>query len=45
MVAQVDDQLVFEVADGERETLETHVREQLACAYPLDVPLVVSVAE
>ncbi|OBJ80169.1 hypothetical protein A9W97_28225 [Mycobacterium gordonae] len=44
LVAQVDDQLVFEVTSGERDAVETLVREQMACAYQLDVPLAVSVA-
>lgn len=44
MVAQVDDRLVFEVTSGERDAVATLVREQMACAYQLDVPLSVSVA-
>jgi DNA polymerase-1 len=40
---QVHDELVFEVAPGEREPLEALVREQMGGAYPLDVPLSVSV--
>ncbi len=40
---QVHDELVFEVAPGEREALEALVREQMGGAYPLDVPLEVSV--
>jgi DNA polymerase-1 len=43
MLLQVHDELVFEVATGERETLEALVREQMGAAYPLDVPLEVSV--
>ncbi|WP_422746515.1 DNA polymerase I [Mycobacterium sp. WMMD1722] len=43
MLLQVHDELLFEVADGERETLERLVREQMGTAYPLDVPLEVSV--
>ncbi len=43
MLLQVHDELVFEVAPGERETLEALVREQMGGAYPLDVPLEVSV--
>jgi DNA polymerase-1 len=43
MLLQVHDELVFEVATGEREALETLVREQMGGAYPLDVPLEVSV--
>jgi DNA polymerase-1 len=43
MLLQVHDELVFEVAPGEREPLEACVREQMGAAYPLDVPLEVSV--
>ena len=43
MLLQVHDELVFEVAPGEREALEALVREQMGRAYPLDVPLEVSV--
>jgi len=43
MLLQVHDELVFEVAPGERESLEALVREQMGGAYPLDVPLEVSV--
>jgi DNA polymerase-1 len=43
MLLQVHDELVFEVAKGERPALEALVREQMAGAYPLDVPLEVSV--
>jgi DNA polymerase I len=43
MLLQVHDELVFEVAPGEREALETLVRDQMCGAYPLDVPLEVSV--
>jgi DNA polymerase-1 len=43
MLLQVHDELLFEVADGERETLEALVREHMGGAYPLDVPLEVSV--
>ncbi len=43
MLLQVHDELVFEVARGEREALEALVREQMGGAYPLDVPLEVSV--
>jgi DNA polymerase I len=42
VLLQVDDELVFEVASGERETLAAHVCENLRDAYPLDVPLEVS---
>jgi DNA polymerase-1 len=40
---QVHDELLFEVADGEREQLEALVRDKMGGAYPLDVPLEVSV--
>jgi DNA polymerase-1 len=43
MLLQVHDELVFEVAPGERESLESVVREQMGAAYPLDAPLEVSV--
>ncbi|WP_197501861.1 DNA polymerase I [Mycobacterium sp. 1164985.4] len=43
MLLQVHDELLFEVAEGERDALETLVREQMGNAYPLDVPLEVSV--
>ena len=43
MLLQVHDELVFEVAPGEREALEELVRTQMGQAYPLDVPLEVSV--
>jgi DNA polymerase I len=43
MLLQVHDELLFEVADGEREALEALVREHMGGAYPLDVPLEVSV--
>lgn len=43
MLLQVHDELVFEVADGEREQLEALVRDRMGGAYPLDVPLEVSV--
>ncbi len=43
MLLQVHDELVFEVASGEREALEVLVREQMAAAADLTVPLDVSV--
>ncbi len=43
MLLQVHDELVFEVADGEREQLEALVRAQMASAASLTVPLDVSV--
>ncbi|MFG1606349.1 DNA polymerase I [Actinoplanes sp. NPDC049265] len=43
MLLQVHDELVFDVAPGEREPLEELVRRQMGEAYPLSVPLEVSV--
>ena len=43
MLLQVHDELVFEVASGESEALESLVREQMAAAAELTVPLDVSV--
>jgi DNA polymerase-1 len=43
MLLQVHDELLFEVAEGERDALETLVRDKMGGAYPLDVPLEVSV--
>lgn len=43
ILLQVHDELLFEVADGERDALEQLVRRQMGGAYPLDVPLEVSV--
>jgi DNA polymerase-1 len=43
MLLQVHDELLFEVAEGEREQLEALVRAKMGGAYPLDVPLEVSV--
>jgi DNA polymerase-1 len=43
MLLQVHDELVFEVAPGERETLEALVREQMGGAHDLTVALEVSV--
>ncbi|MFG1950822.1 DNA polymerase I [Micromonospora sp. NPDC048830] len=45
MLLQVHDELVFEVAPGEREPLEALVRREMGGAYPLSVPLEVSVGE
>ncbi|MFG1800653.1 DNA polymerase I [Micromonospora carbonacea] len=45
MLLQVHDELVFEVAPGERDALEVLVRGQMGEAYPLSVPLEVSVGE
>ncbi len=43
MLLQVHDELLFEVAEGERDTLDALVREHMGNAYALDVPLEVSV--
>ncbi|XVQ13892.1 DNA polymerase I [Spirillospora sp. CA-255316] len=43
MLLQVHDELVFEVAEGEQEALETLIREQMAGAYELQAPLEVSI--
>ncbi len=43
MLLQVHDELVFEVAPGEREQLEELVRDKMGSAYELAVPMDVSV--
>jgi DNA polymerase-1 len=43
MLLQVHDELVLEVAPGERETVETLVRREMGAAADLLVPLDVSV--
>ncbi|MGH3940180.1 MAG: DNA polymerase I [Pseudonocardiaceae bacterium] len=43
MLLQVHDELVLEVAEGERAAVETLVRHEMGSAYRLDVPLEVSV--
>jgi len=43
MLLQVHDELLFEIAPGERERVEALAREKMGGAYPLDVPLEVSV--
>ncbi|WP_280345248.1 DNA polymerase I, partial [Nocardia abscessus] len=43
MLLQIHDELLFEVADGEREALEALAREQMSAAIALSVPLEVSV--
>ncbi|WP_307829768.1 DNA polymerase I [Antrihabitans stalagmiti] len=43
MLLQIHDELLFEVVAAEREQLETIVREKMASAIALDVPLDVSV--
>lgn len=43
MLLQVHDELVFEIAPGERADVEALVRREMAGAYPLKAPLDVSV--
>ncbi len=43
LLLQVHDELLLEIAPGERDAVETLVRERMGGAYPLDVPLEVSV--
>ena len=43
MLLQVHDELLFEIAAGEREQVEALARDKMGGAYPLDVPLEVSV--
>jgi len=43
LLLQVHDELVLEVAPGEQEALEELVRREMGSAYPLSVPLDVSV--
>lgn len=43
ILLQVHDELLLEIADGEREQVEALVRDKMGSAYPLDVPLEVSV--
>jgi DNA polymerase-1 len=43
MLLQVHDELVVEVAEGEREAVEALLREEMAGAWSMDVPLEVSV--
>jgi DNA polymerase-1 len=43
LVLQVHDELVLEIAPGERERVEALVRREMGSAYPLDVPLDVSI--
>jgi DNA polymerase-1 len=43
LLLQVHDELVLEIAPGEREQVEALVRDQMGNAYRLDVPLDVSV--
>jgi DNA polymerase-1 len=43
LLLQVHDELLLEIAPGERDAVETLVRERMGGAYPLDVPLDVSV--
>jgi DNA polymerase-1 len=43
MLLQVHDELVLEIAEGEREAVEALVRDQMGKAYELSVPMEVSV--
>jgi DNA polymerase-1 len=43
LLLQVHDELVLEIAPGEREQVEELVRAQMGGAYQLDVPMDVSV--
>jgi DNA polymerase-1 len=43
MLLQVHDELVLEVAPGERERVESLLRDKMSGAIALDVPLDVSV--
>jgi DNA polymerase I-like protein with 3'-5' exonuclease and polymerase domains len=45
MVALIDDLMVFEVAAGERDAVADHLRDRMACVYPLDLPLHVTVGD
>ena len=43
LLLQVHDELVLEIAPGEREAVEALVRREMGGAYQLDVPMDVSV--
>jgi DNA polymerase-1 len=43
LLLQVHDELLLEIAPGERDAVEKLVRDRMGGAYPLDVPLEVSV--
>jgi DNA polymerase-1 len=43
LLLQVHDELVLEIAPGERDPVEELVRREMGSAYPLDVPMDVSV--
>jgi DNA polymerase-1 len=43
LLLQVHDELVLEVAPGEQDALEELVRREMGSAYPLSVPLDISV--
>ncbi len=43
LVLQVHDELIFEIAPGEAGKVEELVRREMGGAYPLDVPLDVSI--
>jgi DNA polymerase-1 len=43
MILQVHDELVFEVADDERDAMAAIAREEMANALPLEVPIEIEV--
>jgi DNA polymerase-1 len=43
MTLQVHDELVFEVPEGEINTMRTLVRDQMENVHPLTVPLLVEI--
>jgi DNA polymerase-1 len=43
MILQVHDELVFEVADDERDAMADLVREEMANALPLEVPIEIEI--
>ncbi len=43
MILQVHDELVFEVADAEREVVAALAKEEMAGALPLEVPVVIEI--
>jgi DNA polymerase-1 len=43
MILQVHDELVFEVADDERDVMATIAREEMANALPLEVPIEIEI--
>jgi DNA polymerase-1 len=43
LLLQVHDELIFEVAAGEQEQMESLVRREMGSAYPLKAPLDVNI--